>query len=142
MQGATLVGGLFVAVWTADTGALLFGRMIGGPKLAPVLSPNKTWAGFLGGTLAAGTAEALYAGILGGNALSGLMLGIFLALVGHCGDLFESWVKRQFHAKNTGHLIPGHGGMLDRIDSILFAAPLYAALVVFVGVHPFGSGTP
>ena len=74
-------------------------------------------------------------------ASTGLAFGIFLALAGHCGDLFESWVKRQFHAKNTGHLIPGHGGMLDRIDSLLFAAPLYAAAIYLVGIHPLGQGT-
>lgn len=139
-RGAVIIGGLFVAVWSADTGALLCGRMIGGPKLAPVLSPNKTWAGFLGGTLAAGAAEAVYAAVLDGRVLEGLAFGIFLALAGHCGDLFESWVKRRFHAKNTGHLIPGHGGMLDRIDSILFAAPLCAVSVYFLGFNPFAQG--
>ncbi|HXJ03395.1 MAG TPA: phosphatidate cytidylyltransferase, partial [Micropepsaceae bacterium] len=99
-HGAVIVGALFVAVWTADTGALLFGRVIGGPKLAPVLSPNKTWAGFLGGTIAAAIGEGLYVAILGGNVPDALALGIFLALAGHSGDLFESWVKRQFRAKN------------------------------------------
>lgn len=128
-EGVAIIGALFVAVWTADTAALLVGRIIGGLKLAPVLSPNKTWSGFIGGTLAACAAEAIYFAVLGGSPLLGAGLGIFLALTGHCGDLFESWVKRQFHAKNTGNLIPGHGGMLDRIDSLLFAAPAYAGLV-------------
>src|SRR3954469_4178296 len=91
-RGAAIVGGLFVAVWSADTGALLFGRLIGGPKLAPVLSPNKTWAGFLGGTIAAALAEAVYVAVLGGNVEIALVFGIFIALAGHCGDLFESWV--------------------------------------------------
>ena len=135
-RGAAIVGGLFVAVWTADTGALIFGRLIGGPKLAPVLSPNKTWAGFLGGTLAAGMAEGLYVGLLGGGILQAVAFGVFLALAGHSGDLFESWVKRQFHAKNTGRLIPGHGGILDRIDSLLFAAPACAALMFLAGFNP------
>ena len=137
-RGAAIVGGLFVAVWTTDTGALLFGRLIGGPKLAPVLSPNKTWAGFLGGTIAAAFATAIYSAIIGGSAMRGLVLGILLALASVCGDLFESWVKRQFRAKNTGSLIPGHGGMLDRIDSVLFAAPVCAGLLVFSGLNPFG----
>ena len=141
-RGAAIVGALFVAVWTADTGALFFGRLIGGPKLAPVLSPNKTWAGFLGGTLAAGVAEALYVGLLDGAILEGAAFGIFLALSGHCGDLFESWVKRQFRAKNTGRLIPGHGGMLDRIDSLLFAAPACAALMFLTGFNPFHGPLP
>lgn len=137
-RGAAIVGGLFVAVWTTDTGALLFGRLIGGPKLAPVMSPNKTWAGFLGGTIAAGIAEAIYVSIIGGSPLRGIALGILLALASVCGDLFESWVKRQFRAKNTGSLIPGHGGMLDRIDSVLFAAPVCAGLLIFSGLNPFG----
>ena len=105
------MGAIFVAVWTADTGALLFGRLIGGPKFAPVLSPKKTWSGFLGGTVAAGLAEALYVGLLHGAILEGAAFGILLALSGHFGDLFESWVKRQFRAKDMGRLIPGHGGM-------------------------------
>jgi phosphatidate cytidylyltransferase len=138
-RGAALMGGLFVAVWTADTGALFFGRLIGGPKLAPDLSPNKTWAGFLGGTAAAGIAEGIYIGLLGGAALSAVLFGVFLALAGHCGDLFESWVKRQFHAKNTGSLIPGHGGMLDRIDSLLFAAPACATFVFQTGFNPLAA---
>jgi phosphatidate cytidylyltransferase len=141
-RGAAIVGALFVAVWMADTGALLCGRVIGGPKLAPVLSPNKTWAGFLGGTIAAAIGEALYVAILGGNVPDAVALGIFLALAGHCGDLFESWVKRQFRAKNTGRLIPGHGGILDRIDSVLFAAPLWAGLIFLAGFNPFNGAGP
>jgi phosphatidate cytidylyltransferase len=140
-RGAAIVGGLFVAVWTTDTGALLFGRLIGGPKLAPLLSPNKTWAGFVGGTISAALAEAIYVGIVGGSVARAVILGILLALASHCGDLFESWVKRQFRAKNTGSLIPGHGGMLDRIDSVLFAAPACAGLLVFSGLNPFGIGS-
>lgn len=137
-RGTAIIGALFVAVWTADTGALLLGRLIGGPKLAPHLSPNKTWAGFVGGTLAASIGEMIYVAILGGMVLEALVLGFCLALAGHCGDLFESWVKRQFHAKNTGRLIPGHGGMLDRVDSLLFAAPVCAMLVFLLKFDPFG----
>jgi phosphatidate cytidylyltransferase len=136
-RGSAIVGGLFVAVWTADTAALLLGRLIGGPKLAPELSPNKTWAGFVGGTLAAGAAEAIYVFSLDGIAVEGAVFGIVIALSGHCGDLFESWVKRQFRAKNTGSLIPGHGGMLDRIDSLLFAAPVCMAMLYLTGFNPW-----
>ena len=138
-RGSAIIGGLFVAVWTADTAALLLGRLIGGPKLAPELSPNKTWAGFVGGTLAAGAAESVYVFSLGGAALEGILFGIIIALSGHCGDLFESWVKRQFRAKNMGSLIPGHGGMLDRIDSLLFAAPVCMAMIYFAGFNPWNS---
>jgi phosphatidate cytidylyltransferase len=138
-HGVAIIGGLFVAVWTADTAALLFGRLIGGPKLAPTLSPNKTWAGFLGGTIAAGAGEMIYALALGGAIFQAALFGFFLALAGHCGDLFESWVKRRFHAKNTGQLIPGHGGMLDRIDSLLLAAPVCAMLVFVMKFNPLGA---
>jgi phosphatidate cytidylyltransferase len=142
-RGSAIVGGLFVAVWTADTTALLLGRLIGGPKLAPDLSPNKTWAGFVGGTLAAGVAEAVYvffSSTVAGAVLEGALFGIILALAGHFGDLFESWVKRQFRAKNTGKLIPGHGGMLDRIDSLLFAAPVCTGLIHLAGFNPWLGG--
>ena len=139
-RGSAIVGGLFVAVWTADTAALLLGRLIGGPKLAPELSPNKTWAGFVGGTLAAAVAEAVYVFSLGGAIFEGGVFGLIIALSGHCGDLFESWVKRQFRAKNTGSLIPGHGGMLDRIDSLLFAAPVCLAMLYLTGFNPWNGG--
>jgi len=139
-RGSAIVGGLFVAVWTADTAALFLGRLIGGPKLAPELSPNKTWAGFVGGTLAAAAAEALYVFLVKGAVFEAAIFGVLLALAGHLGDLFESWVKRQFRAKNTGSLIPGHGGMLDRIDSLLFAAPVCATLIYFIGFNPWLGG--
>jgi phosphatidate cytidylyltransferase len=136
-----LLGAVLVAVWAADTGALVVGKVVGGPKLAPRLSPNKTWAGFAGGIVAAGAAEAVYGWVVGGAPAQALLFGFFLALAAHCGDLFESWVKRQFQAKVTGRLIPGHGGMLDRIDSLLFAAPVAALIILVLGVDPlFGSG--
>ncbi len=142
-QGAAIVGALFVAVWTADTGALLFGRLIGGPKLAPDLSPNKTWAGFLGGTAAGHMPRRSMSACLVAMCPRAVAFGIFLALAGHCGDLFESWVKRQFRAKNTGRLIPGHGGMLDRIDSLLFAAPaLRRPAFLSSGVNPCSGIVP
>jgi phosphatidate cytidylyltransferase len=115
--------------------------MVGGPRLAPALSPNKTWSGFVGGLIAAALAEAAYFAVvalyngtspatdLGGYAMFGLFLGVMAAF----GDLFESWVKRQFRAKNTGTLIPGHGGMLERIDSLLFAARAAAAFLFLSG---------
>lgn len=136
-SGAHLVLGLFIAVWLADTGALFGGRLIGGPKLVPKLSPNKTWAGFITGTLAAAAAETIYVAVVGGNPLTGLAFGFAIALFGHAGDLFESWVKRRFRAKDSGALIPGHGGVLDRVDSLLFAAPACAILVTVFAFTPF-----
>jgi phosphatidate cytidylyltransferase len=128
-----IVLGILIVVWATDTGALLVGRAVGGPKLMPALSPQKTWAGFVGGTLVAGLAAAAYVECCGGSFLRALMLGGVLALAGHGGDLFESWVKRRFGRKNSGALIPGHGGVLDRLDSTLFAAPVAALIILPLG---------
>lgn len=141
-SGGFLVIGILIAVWASDTGALFAGRTFGGAKLAPALSPNKTWAGLLGGVIAAGAAEALYAQLLGGIVWQATLFGFLLALVGQCGDLFESWVKRRFHARHSGRLIPGHGGMLDRIDSLLVAVPIGAALVFLAGFDPLMGSAP
>jgi phosphatidate cytidylyltransferase len=140
--GVWTVIGVFIVIWTADTGALLAGRLFGGPKLIPSLSPNKTWAGFAGGTVAPAAASALYVWLLHGNAWKAALLGAALALAGHAGDLFESWVKRRVGRKNSGSLIPGHGGVLDRIDSSLFVAPVAAALVFVFGLDPLFGGHP
>jgi phosphatidate cytidylyltransferase len=133
---------LFVAIWAADTGALLGGRLLRGPKLFPSLSPNKTWAGFLVGSLAAAVCVGFYIAVIGGRPAEGAFVGIALALAGHAGDLFESWLKRRVGRKNSGGLIPGHGGVLDRIDSILFAAPLAALGVLMLGFDPLCGGHP
>ncbi len=141
-EGAWIIVGLFIAVWATDTAALFVGNLVGGPRLWPALSPNKTWAGTLGGVAAAALFEALYIGILGGDALSAALLGAGIAVVAHAGDLFESWVKRVFQRKDSGGLIPGHGGMLDRIDSTLFAAPALAFAVVILGFGPMLGAHP
>jgi phosphatidate cytidylyltransferase len=139
-NGGFVVVGVFVAVWTADSAALFVGRLFGGPLLAPNLSPKKTWAGLIGGVLLAAIAEAVYVGFLGESPLYGGALGFFIGVVANAGDLFESWVKRVFRMKNSGNLIPGHGGMLDRIDSLLFAAPAAMAFLYFAGSDSlFGS---
>jgi phosphatidate cytidylyltransferase len=132
---------LFIGVWMTDTGALVVGNVIGGARLWPSLSPNKTWAGTLGGVAVAAAAEAGFVMLLGGHALTGVMLGGGIAVVAHCGDLFESWVKRVFRRKDSGSMIPGHGGVLDRIDSTLSSAPCLAALVLIAGINPL-SGAP
>jgi phosphatidate cytidylyltransferase len=133
-RGAWVVLYIFIINWVADTGALFTGRFLGGPKLAPALSPNKTWAGMAGGTFLPASAAALYIGLLGGAPLKAGIFGFGLAIVAHLGDLFESWVKRRVGRKNSGGLIPGHGGVLDRIDSTLFIAPAGALLVFVFGV--------
>jgi phosphatidate cytidylyltransferase len=116
-------------VWTADTFAYFVGSRLGGPKLAPVISPNKTWSGFLGGLCGAALIciPALPLLGLGWSALGWLMLlGLVTALASVIGDLFESLIKRHAGAKDSGALIPGHGGVMDRLDSIVAAVPVFA----------------
>jgi phosphatidate cytidylyltransferase len=134
--------GLFLIVWSTDTGALISGNLIGGPKLTPILSPNKTWSGTLGGILAAGIVEAIYIGVLGGSAWRGAIYALAVAAIAHGGDLFESWVKRTFRYKDSGGLIPGHGGVLDRIDSILAASVAVGFAVFSFGLDPLFGAHP
>jgi phosphatidate cytidylyltransferase len=126
----------FLVVWATDTGALFSGNLIGGPKLAPRLSPNKTWAGFFGGLLCAAIMSAAVAMFLHARIWPAVAFGLVLSLSGQLGDLFESFVKRRVGRKDSGGLIPGHGGVLDRIDSILLAAPVAAIAVLLLGFDP------
>lgn len=120
---------LFAVVWSADIAAFAVGSALKGPKLWPRFSPNKTWSGFIGGLVAAagaGVAMAAFSDIvlsLQAGALIGLVGG--LATMG--GDLWESMLKRRFGVKDSGDLIPGHGGLLDRVDGLMFAAVVLAA---------------
>ncbi len=114
---------LFLVVWSADTGAFFTGRLIGGPKLAPSISPNKTWSGLFGGACAACCAGALFALWLGRTSVPVVAgVSVILAIISQAGDLGESFVKRVFGVKNSSGLIPGHGGVLDRLDGLVFAA--------------------
>ncbi len=111
-----------VAVWLADSGAYVFGRLFGRHKLIPRISPGKTWEGYFGGVVVACAGGAVLGalspiGLLIGS-VAGLLVGAFSVL----GDLIESMIKREAHAKDSGSLIPGHGGVFDRIDSLLWAA--------------------
>jgi phosphatidate cytidylyltransferase len=141
-HGMAVVLIIFFTVWITDTGALAGGRFIGGPKLIPRLSPNKTWAGFLAGTVLSVSVVTLVLALRGARVWEAVLLVLALAVSGHGGDLFESWVKRRMGCKDSGGLIPGHGGVLDRLDSTLFAAPLAAALVFVFGLDPLCGGHP
>lgn len=125
---------LFAVVWATDIAAFFVGRTFGGPKLAPSISPNKTWSGALGGQAAgvlAGVAVAAGAGASELWPVAGLaLLG---AIAVEVGDLFESGVKRAFGAKDSSDLIPGHGGLMDRLDGFLVASTLMAAIGVARG---------
>jgi len=116
------------SVWATDIGAYFAGRAIGGPKLAPTISPNKTWAGLIGGMVAAGIVGALIAK-LGHLPTRTLWLAPLLAIAAQIGDLVESGMKRHVGVKDSGKILPGHGGLLDRIDGMLPVAILVAALV-------------
>jgi phosphatidate cytidylyltransferase len=116
---------LFAIVWVTDIAAYFVGRAIGGPKLAPRLSPNKTWSGSIGGLAGAVLAGVLVVKASGiGSVIAVIPIAIVLSIVAQAGDLFESAVKRRFGAKDAGSLIPGHGGLMDRLDSFVAAAVL------------------
>lgn len=134
IHGRDTILWLLAVVWASDIGAYAIGRWIGGPKLAPSVSPGKTWAGTLGGLVcSAGTAAAV-AVALGASSLWGAAIaGIVLGAVAQGGDLFESWVKRRFGVKDAGALIPGHGGLLDRVDALLTATVGLAAGLAVAG---------
>ena len=120
---------LFATVWASDTGAFVVGRTIGGPKLWPRVSPKKTWAGAVGGLVAAVVAGLIAAAVLGARVGTGLVAVVaVLGIAAQAGDLFESWVKRRFGAKDTGRLVPGHGGLMDRVDGLVWAAALAAII--------------
>lgn len=118
-------------VWACDTAAFFVGRSVGGPKLAPSISPNKTWSGLIGGVFAA----AVMGGIMAQYGLP-MWLAVatpFLAVIAAGGDLYESWLKRGAGIKDSGTLLPGHGGILDRLDGLVPVAPIAALLVVLIG---------
>ena len=128
-EGFLAVIFLFAVVWATDIIAYFVGRAFGGPKLMPRVSPKKTWSGALGGTLAAALAALAVAelgGLAGWYAIAAL--AVVLSVMAQGGDLFESFLKRRFGAKDSSHLIPGHGGLMDRLDGFV-AAGVVAALV-------------
>lgn len=116
-------------VWATDIGAYFSGRAIGGPKLAPQYSPNKTWAGLVGGVaLTAAVSFALH--IYWGLPLYLVLLSVPLAVLAQMGDLFESWLKRKAGAKDSGTIFPGHGGVMDRLDGLIPVAPVVALIML------------
>ncbi|MBN8828603.1 MAG: phosphatidate cytidylyltransferase [Sphingobacteriia bacterium] len=123
---------LFTVVWATDIGAYLCGKIIGGWKLAPKISPNKTWSGLIGGIICAslvGFAVANYK-YTSLNYNSAIMISAMLAIYAQIGDLIESAIKRYFDVKDSGKIIPGHGGLLDRVDSLILAAPKFALFII------------
>jgi len=120
---------VFAVAWSSDIMAYFVGSLVGGPKLWPRFSPNKTWSGFFGGLMAGATAGVIMAAWLDMGALTPLwggVLGLAAALATMAGDLWESALKRRFGVKDAGTLIPGHGGLLDRVDGLMFAVVVVA----------------
>jgi phosphatidate cytidylyltransferase len=130
---------LFAVVWLTDITAYFCGRALGGPKLMPQVSPNKTWSGAIGGVAVAligGTSVAWYAGI--GNLAAVAAVALALSVASQAGDLFESALKRRFDAKDASGLIPGHGGVMDRVDGFVFAV----TVAVLIGLARGGIDAP
>lgn len=136
-DGPQLVLFLLVLVWASDIGAYFTGRQWGREKLAPLLSPGKTWVGVYGalaGATILGVLLSWAKGLAPMYAVLLVALCISVAFVSVIGDLFESWLKRRRDVKDSGHLLPGHGGVLDRIDSVTAAAPLFALGLMWLEV--------
>jgi phosphatidate cytidylyltransferase len=132
---------VLLVVWATDIGGYFAGRLIGGPKLWPQVSPKKTWAGAIGGFAASLGVAAGFAAFGLGKILPMLLLGAVLSVASQLGDLFESAVKRRFGVKDSSHIIPGHGGLLDRLDGFV-AAIVLAAVFGFLrgGADGVGRG--
>lgn len=133
-HGAVFLFYLLVVVWSTDVCAYFVGRFVGGPKLWRRVSPNKTWSGSLGGLGFAVAFAGLYAHLTGAQGVFGWMaLAALLSAASQAGDLMESALKRRFSVKDSSHLIPGHGGIMDRIDGLVAAAILAALLGLAFG---------
>jgi phosphatidate cytidylyltransferase len=136
LQGVGWTLMLFATTWAADIAAFVVGNVVGGPKLWPRFSPNKTWSGFVGGLAgAAGASMAVAAAFMHLSLVGAALIGLAGGLATMAGDLWESMLKRRFGVKDSGDLIPGHGGLLDRVDGLMFAVMVFAVarLVVHFG---------
>lgn len=138
--GGVVILWMMILIWSMDTGAYFVGKNVGGPKMSPTISPNKTWSGLIGGAIAAVISGGLFGYymndvdiLLFNDATILLILSGLLALLSQVGDLAESAIKRTFAVKDSGSIIPGHGGVMDRIDGVLFVAPavLMIAYVIY-----------
>ena len=130
----------FITIWSVDTFAMIGGKRLKGPKLAPYLSPNKTWSGLITGVIGAGIIMSLVSTIPNfnttiyylSNKASLISASMLIAIVAQCSDLFISYFKRKFGIKDSGSFIPGHGGALDRFDSIILTAPILFLAVYYI----------
>jgi phosphatidate cytidylyltransferase len=135
-HGAAAMFFLFAVVWVTDILGYFVGRTVGGPRLALRISPKKTWAGAVGGALGAVAAGVGFAALTGYSIVGAGSMAFVLSLVSQGGDLAESAIKRRFGVKDASHVIPGHGGLMDRLDGFIAAA----AVAVSIGIVRAGSG--
>ncbi len=134
--GLWFVLALMIIVWTTDSVAYFGGRAIGGHKLWPSVSPGKTWSGAICGLAGGVSAGGIVAAVAGGNVVAALVVAAVLSIVSQFGDLAESAIKRRFGVKDAGKLIPGHGGVMDRVDGLLAAALAGGLLCLAFGAAP------
>jgi phosphatidate cytidylyltransferase len=120
---------LFFVIWSTDTAAFIVGKLIKGPKLAPAISPGKTWSGAVGGLVGATVIGVALASLLSAEPGRAASLAVLVSLAAQCGDLLESGIKRRFGVKDSGQLIPGHGGVMDRLDSLVVAGPVFTIVI-------------
>lgn len=133
LYGSQMVLWYVFLIWAVDVGGYVFGCTIKGPKLAPKISPNKTWAGLIGGMILASAvsfAACWYFGVRAADILAGyVIMAALLAVIAQIGDLIESAIKRHLGLKDSSNMIPGHGGIFDRVDGLIFAAPFAVLLL-------------
>jgi phosphatidate cytidylyltransferase len=133
-NGSDIVMWLMLVVWATDVGGMLVGRTFGGPKMAPKISPKKTWSGLAGGVVSSMLVGLLFSFAFEGTALFFAIFSGVMAVVEQISDLTESKYKRFFDVKDSGNLIPGHGGILDRVDGLTLTAPIVALITIFCRV--------
>jgi phosphatidate cytidylyltransferase len=139
LRGFVLMLFIFATVWATDILAYFVGRAIGGPKLAPRISPGKTWSGAIGGAVAAVViGPAVVWCFFPGIGLRVALVALVLSICSQAGDLFESFIKRRFGVKDSSHLIPGHGGVMDRVDGLVFAC--FAAFLLAIVLSLMAGG--
>jgi len=120
---------MFSIIWVTDIFAFFSGRILGGKKLAPTISPNKTWSGLAGAVIATAVIGLISASMFPGSVLFFVIASVALSLIEQISDLVESKFKRIFGVKDSGNIIPGHGGVLDRLDGMMFTAPAVLLLI-------------
>lgn len=133
---------MFLVIWASDSAAFVVGRIIGGPLLYPSVSPAKTWAGAIGGLLASVATGAGTAAMIQQTLTVALVLSVVVCIAAQSGDLLQSALKRRWRVKDAGSLIPGHGGLMDRLDSLVLAAPVFAMVWTIISLEVGNAAIP